>query len=47
MDEYDAICLAIGAMQPRDLEVEGRDLDGVHFAMEYLAQQNRVNDGAM
>ena len=46
MDQYDAVCLAIGAMQPRDLPLEGRDLDGVHFAMEYLTQQNRVNDGA-
>jgi glutamate synthase (NADPH) small chain len=43
---YDAICLAIGAMQPRDLEIPGRELDGVHFAMDFLTQQNRVNDGA-
>ena len=33
-------------MQPRDLEIEGRDLDGIHFAMDYLTQQNKVNDGA-
>ncbi|MEN8229728.1 MAG: glutamate synthase subunit beta [Bacteroidota bacterium] len=46
MDQYDAICLAIGAMQPRDLPLEGRGFDGIHFAMEYLTQQNRVNDGA-
>lgn len=45
MKDYDAVCLAIGAMQARDLPIEGRNLDGVHFAMEYLAQQNRVNDG--
>jgi glutamate synthase (NADPH/NADH) small chain len=45
MKKYDAVCLAIGAMHPRDLEVEGRELDGIHFAMEYLTQQNRVNDG--
>ena len=45
MKNFDAVCLAIGAMQPRDLDVEGRELDGVHFAMEYLTQQNRVNDG--
>jgi len=45
MEQYDAVCLAIGAMQPRDLPVEGRELDGIHFAMEYLSQQNRVNDG--
>ena len=46
LKQYDAICLAIGAMQPRDLEIEGRELDGVHFAMDYLTQQNKVNDGA-
>jgi len=45
LDQYDAVCLAIGAMHPRDLKVEGRQLDGIHFAMEYLTQQNRVNDG--
>lgn len=44
--KFDAICLAIGAMQPRDLNIEGRDLDGIHFAMDYLTQQNKVNDGA-
>ncbi len=42
---YDAVCLTIGAMKPRDLPVPGRDLDGVHFAMEFLTQQNRVVDG--
>ncbi|MFO8002116.1 MAG: glutamate synthase subunit beta [Marinilabilia sp.] len=42
---YDAVVLAIGAMQPRDLPVEGRDLKGVHFAMDYLKQQNKVNRG--
>ncbi|MEN8227934.1 MAG: glutamate synthase subunit beta [Bacteroidota bacterium] len=45
LEQYDAVCLAIGAMQARDLPVEGRELDGIHFAMEYLTQQNRVNDG--
>jgi len=44
-DRFDVVCLAIGSMKPRDLAVEGRDLDGIHFAMEYLTQQNRVNDG--
>ena len=43
--DYDAICLAIGAGQPRDLPVEGRDLKGVHFALELLQQQNRVVAG--
>lgn len=43
--EYDAVCLAMGAEVPRDLKVEGRDLAGVHFALELLQQQNRVNAG--
>jgi glutamate synthase (NADPH/NADH) small chain len=41
MDDYDLLVLAGGAELPRDLEVPGRDLLGVHFAMDYLAQQNR------
>lgn len=46
LEQYDAICLAIGAMKPRDLDLSGRDLDGIHYAMDYLTQQNKVNDGA-
>jgi glutamate synthase (NADPH/NADH) small chain len=38
---YDAVVLAIGARKPRDLPVPGRELDGVHFAMDFLTQQNR------
>jgi len=38
---FDAVVLAMGAGQPRDLPVPGRELRGVHFAMEYLPQQNR------
>jgi glutamate synthase (NADPH/NADH) small chain len=38
---FDAICLAVGARTPRDLPVPGRELAGVHFAMEFLTQQNR------
>ena len=38
--EYDAVVLAGGAEKPRDLPVPGRDLSGIHFAMEFLAQQN-------
>jgi glutamate synthase (NADPH) small chain len=38
---FDAILLCMGAEQPRELEVPGRELAGVHFAMEFLAQQNR------
>ena len=40
-NKYDAIVLSGGSEHPRDLPVEGRDLDGVHFAMEFLPQQNR------
>lgn len=46
MRDFDAICLAMGAEVPRNLNVEGRDLKGVHFALELLQQQNRVNAGA-
>jgi glutamate synthase (NADPH/NADH) small chain len=43
--EFDAICLTGGATVPRDLPVPGRELKGVHFAMEYLTQQNRRLQG--
>ncbi len=43
--EFDAIVLACGATRSRDLPVPGRNLDGVHFAMEYLPQQNKVVAG--
>ena len=39
--EYDAVLLAGGAEKPRDLAIEGRDLAGVHFAMDFLPQQNK------
>ncbi|MBN1908145.1 MAG: glutamate synthase subunit beta [Pirellulales bacterium] len=42
---FDAICLAMGAGEPRPLDVPGHDLAGVHFAMEYLTQQNRRTAG--
>ncbi len=42
---FDAICLAGGSTIPRDLDVPGRELAGVHFAMEYLTQQNRLLAG--
>jgi glutamate synthase (NADPH/NADH) small chain len=41
MRDYDAVVLAIGAEHPRDLPVPGRELKGIHFAMEFLPQQNR------
>jgi glutamate synthase (NADPH/NADH) small chain len=43
--EFDAVVLAGGAEQGRDLPVPGRELGGIHFAMEFLPQQNRVNAG--
>lgn len=45
LGEFDAVVLAGGAEQPRDLPIPGRELDGIHFAMEFLPQQNRVNAG--
>jgi glutamate synthase (NADPH) small chain len=41
VDSYDALVLAGGAEKPRDLPIPGRDLGGVHFAMDFLPQQNR------
>ncbi len=45
LEKFDAVCLAVGVMQPGDLQIEGRDLEGIHFAMDYLTQQNRVVAG--
>ncbi len=45
LEQFDAVLLAGGAEQPRDLPVPGRDLKGVHFAMEFLPQQNKINAG--
>ncbi|MBN2613290.1 MAG: glutamate synthase subunit beta [Bacteroidales bacterium] len=45
LKEFDAVCLATGAMKPRDLPVQGRDLRGVYFAMDFLKQQNKVIRG--
>jgi glutamate synthase (NADPH) small chain len=45
IDDFDALVMAGGAEQPRDLPVPGRELDGVHFAMEFLPQQNMVVAG--
>ena len=44
---YDAVVVATGATVPRDLPIPGRDLAGVHFAMDYLVQQNRANAGTV
>jgi glutamate synthase (NADPH/NADH) small chain len=42
---FDAICLAGGATAPRDLPIPGRELDGIHFAMDFLPQQNKLVAG--
>ena len=44
-DKHDVLVLCGGAEQPRDLPVEGRDLKGVYFAMQFLTEQNRANLG--
>src|SRR2546428_12979667 len=43
--EFDAIVLSCGATKPRDLPVAGRELAGIHFAMEFLPQQNKAVAG--
>ena len=43
--DFDAVLLTGGSEQSRDLPVPGRDLEGIHFAMEFLPQQNKVNAG--
>jgi glutamate synthase (NADPH/NADH) small chain len=45
MREFDAVCIAVGATKPRDLNVPGRELKGIYYALDYLSQQNRVNRG--
>lgn len=45
LKDHDAVCLTGGSRVPRDLKIEGRDLDGVYFAMDYLTQANRMVAG--
>ncbi len=47
VDEFDAVVLAGGSTQPRDLPVPGRDLDGIHAAMDYLKPSNLVREGSL
>ena len=47
LDDFDAVCLAIGSTEARDLPVPGRELEGIHFAMEYLTQQNKLIAGEL
>lgn len=44
-EEYDAVCITIGARKARDLHVEGRQLEGIHFAVDFLTQQNKIVAG--
>ena len=44
-DQFDAVCITVGARHARDLDVPGRELDGVYFALDYLEQQNRAVSG--
>ncbi|MFN2153140.1 MAG: glutamate synthase subunit beta [Anaerolineales bacterium] len=45
LKEFDAIAITIGARKPRDLPIDGRQLDGIHFAVDYLTQQNKAVAG--
>ena len=45
LEQFDAVAMTGGAEAARDLEVPGRELDGIHFAMDYLPQQNKRNAG--
>jgi glutamate synthase (NADPH/NADH) small chain len=45
LEGFDAIAMTGGAEQPRDLEIPGRELNGIHFAMDFLPQQNKRNAG--
>ncbi|NWJ97276.1 MAG: glutamate synthase subunit beta [Chloroflexi bacterium] len=47
LSTFDAICISTGASHPRDLQVPGRDLSGIHFAMDFLTNQNRINAGLL
>jgi len=44
-DEFHAVCVCIGSRVPRDLDVPGRQLSGIHFAMDFLTQQNKRDAG--
>lgn len=42
---FDAVCLCIGCETPRDIKIKGRELGGIHYALEFLGSQNRFNSG--
>src|SRR6185312_11710274 len=45
LKHFDAVLLAVGAEQHRDIQIPGRELGGIHFAMDYLTQQNKRGAG--
>ncbi len=45
LKSYDAVCISIGAETPRDLPIEGRNLKGIYFALDFLSQQTRILEG--
>lgn len=47
INQFDAICITIGAGHPRSLPVAGSEFDGIHFAMDFLTAQNKVNAGQL
>ncbi len=47
LGNFDAVCIAIGAGQPRQLEVEGSEFEDIHFALDFLTCQNRINAGQL
>lgn len=47
LEQFDAICITTGATHPRDLPIPGRELNGIHFAMDFLTLQNRINSGLL
>jgi glutamate synthase (NADPH/NADH) small chain len=44
-EQFDAVCITTGATHPRDLRIEGRELNGIYFALDFLSAQNRINSG--
>ncbi len=47
LDQFDALCITIGAGHPRDLPIEGREMAGIYYAMDFLKLQNKVNSGQL
>ncbi|HLP74820.1 MAG TPA: glutamate synthase subunit beta [Bacteroidales bacterium] len=45
MNNFDSVCITTGSGHPRDLKIPGREMNGIHFAMDFLSGQNRVNSG--